>query len=49
MASGRGLVPEAQRDRNVSPEHAAVTKKEAQRGERSWTFYEAVNEGGAYL
>jgi hypothetical protein len=32
--------PQARRDRNVSPEHAATTKGEAQRSIR--TFYEVV-------
>src|SRR4030043_2474238 len=36
----RGHVPEARRDRNGSPEPAAMTKDEAQRSIR--TFYEAV-------
>jgi len=38
--------PQAQRDRNVSPEHAAMTKDEAQRSIR--TFYEAVKDDGNY-
>ena len=39
----RGHVPEAQRDRNVSPEYAAMTKDKAQRSIRP--FYVTVIHG----